>query len=913
MYDFDGKSYIFNGERVWLNIAEIHYFRFAAKEWRRTLSIAKASGINTVSTYCAWNYHEISEGVWDFEGDKNIAEFIDTAKELGMYVIVRPGPYICAEWAGGGIPTWTMGKEDIENRVSNPTFLELTGKWLDKVLAIVLPRQITKGGNVISVQNDNEYPGGWDEKSESYVLNIYKMLKERGVEVAITACNAHYKEGKLAINYACGANVEKLYKDITITYNTAGEPGVIMQLKEFQPNRPTIVTELWTGPQVYFNRPIGAGYNHTESRILNFTALQTMTTLYMFQGGTNFGFYGSCGIATSYSSHYPVYEGGLPTNDYYGIKLAGAYVSTFGDLIADCDFETEDKFSSVQHTKCGDVVYKIFPKENYEFNYNGRNYKGFNESCYIVTPVNFNFFGNTIDYTDLCLLAKHKNVLYMYGNAGERYKLSVNGEEKEITVKRHDVVVVELTGAKILILDRYFAKRMWIMNENEVILGTSLAYEDNGVKVITGCPKDSKVIYVTDGNITYGEIEYQPPSKELPKLESWQIYNSFETIKPEKIEKPLALHMHGVNFGYMWYTAEMESECDKTTALMLSCYSGRVLVYLNGRFAGIFGDKRDGSPMRWDYQKPTDSFNERVVLDIKKGINKFVFLAEDTGYSFDDIKPLGIMGDVYADTRLELINLPEYVGETALSDEAREYLYSRFTYQREKYHTIEFDLDIKEDETFFFMIQGHPCWISVNGEDAKPVKQANKMWQLFAHTVIWTSYKVDNAKTHNRVRIQYIGKTEDIIAKTRIYVAKKNSILTNWSKADFKHNVEYKGREDFKNVVAAASTLLVPSGDLGGFVADFEPKYFTTTFEGKDYGPLFLNIGKMKKGQIYLNGHNLGRMHGTLPQTKYYIPDAYLEEHNVLTIFEEYGITPQDVKLMYPCPPYKHQSLSQYK
>ena len=73
-YSFDGKSYIFNGERVWLNIAEIHYFRFAAKEWRRTLSVAKAAGINTVSTYCAWNYHELSEGVWDFEGDKNTLE-----------------------------------------------------------------------------------------------------------------------------------------------------------------------------------------------------------------------------------------------------------------------------------------------------------------------------------------------------------------------------------------------------------------------------------------------------------------------------------------------------------------------------------------------------------------------------------------------------------------------------------------------------------------------------------------------------------------------------------------------------------------------------------------------------------------------------------------------------------------------
>ena len=904
-YSFDGKSYRINGKRVWLHVAEIHYFRFAAKEWRRAMNIAKAAGCNTISTYAAWNYHETSEGVWDFSGDKDIAEFIDTAKDLGLYVIVRPGPYICAEWSGGGLPSWTMQYESIENRVNNPVFMELTEKWLHRVLSYVVPRQITRGGNVISVQNDNEYPGGWDKKSESYVLSIYNLLRKEGVDVAITACNAHYKNNKLAINYACGADFQKLYEDITITYNTAGEPGVIPELKAMQPDRPTIVTELWTGRQVYWGKPIGKGFSSLAARILNFTALQAQTVLYMFQGGTNFGYYGSCDIATSYSSSYPVFEGGIPTPDYFDAKLAGAFLATFGERIADCTVESDDKYSSVQHTTDGDLVYRIFQEGQYDFTYENHRYHGSNPSNYFITPVRFSFAGHCIDYTDLCLLAKHDDVLYLYGNAGDEATLSVDGIEQTLFVKRHGIQVIDLQQGKIIVCDRYYAQRLWILDEHTVLLGGFLAYTDKGETVLQPCPLESKTVRIHKGEVTYSEHRFEPKTEPLPVLKDWQTDASFPTIQTTPVSRPLAMHLHGNYLGYMWYTAQVESDCDKTSGLMLSCYSGRILTYLNGKFAGIFGDKHDGGRMRWNYQKPTDSFNERVLLDLKKGINHLVFLAEDTGYSFDDIKPLGIMGEAYADTSLRLIESPRYIGETTLCQEAKEFLYSAFTYQRESYHTLEFDVDLHEDETFFLVVHGHPCWVTVNGQTAPPIRQANKMWQLFAHTVIWVSYEVKNPCPKNTIRIQYIGAAEDLISNTRIYIAKRSSRLTDWAVGKFCETVEFTGRKDFENNSEVKSTLLVPSGDCSSSATDVTPKYFTTTFEGDHYGPLFLSMGKMKKGQIFLNGHNLGRFHGTLPQPFYYIPDAYLLPHNQLTIFEEYGITPQDVKLVYPAKPYE--------
>ena len=120
---YDAKSFFINGKREWLFLGEIHYFRFPKEEWRKVIRMAKAAGINAITTYLAWNYHENREGVFDFSGDRNFAEFIDIAKDEGMYVFLRPGPYICAEWCGGGIPPWILNYENLEIRVDEETFM----------------------------------------------------------------------------------------------------------------------------------------------------------------------------------------------------------------------------------------------------------------------------------------------------------------------------------------------------------------------------------------------------------------------------------------------------------------------------------------------------------------------------------------------------------------------------------------------------------------------------------------------------------------------------------------------------------------------------------------------------------------------------------------------------------------------
>ena len=127
----DGDFYV-NGKATRILSGEMHYSRIPHQYWRHRLRMMKAMGLNTVATYVFWNWHEPAPGQWDFEGDKNLAEYIKTAGEEGMMVILRPGPYVCAEWEFGGYPWWLQNVEGMEIRRDNAAFLAHTKKYIDR-------------------------------------------------------------------------------------------------------------------------------------------------------------------------------------------------------------------------------------------------------------------------------------------------------------------------------------------------------------------------------------------------------------------------------------------------------------------------------------------------------------------------------------------------------------------------------------------------------------------------------------------------------------------------------------------------------------------------------------------------------------------------------------------------------------
>jgi|GEM_PF-245556 len=168
--------------------ASLFYFRIPREHWRERMTQLKSFGYNCIDVYFPWNYHEPEQGVWDFDGEKDIAAFLQTAKDVGLWVVARPGPYICSEWDGGALPAYLLAVDGMKLRDHDPVFLQAVSRWYDKVLALLKPFQITEGGTVLCVQLDNELDFYGCADPHGYISALRDMAVSRGITVPLIAC-----------------------------------------------------------------------------------------------------------------------------------------------------------------------------------------------------------------------------------------------------------------------------------------------------------------------------------------------------------------------------------------------------------------------------------------------------------------------------------------------------------------------------------------------------------------------------------------------------------------------------------------------------------------------------------------------------------------------------------------------------
>ncbi|MCP1132418.1 beta-galactosidase [Paenibacillus polysaccharolyticus] len=327
---YDARSFYLNGERIFLNSATIHYFRMPKEEWRDVLMKAKLAGMNCIDTYFAWNVHEPEEGQWSFEGDNDCGAFLDLCAELGMWVIARPGPFICAEWDFGGFPYWLGTKENVKFRENNETYLHYVQLYFDQIIPVIRKRQLSAGGTVILVQVENEY--GYlmdDEAASTHMTTLRDGILERGIDVPLITCVGG-AEGTIE-----GANF------------WSGADGHYANLRSKQPDTPKIVTEFWTGWFENWGGPsaIQKTPSLLDRRIMEILrAGYTGISYYMFYGGTNFGGYGGRTLGdsdifmiTSYDYDAPLSEYGRVTPKYAVTKNLSYFVRAFGSLLMESE------------------------------------------------------------------------------------------------------------------------------------------------------------------------------------------------------------------------------------------------------------------------------------------------------------------------------------------------------------------------------------------------------------------------------------------------------------------------------------------------------------------------------------------------------------------------------------------------
>ena len=230
---YDDRSYLIDGKRIWLTSGSIHYFRVPHELWRDRLIKAKRAGLNCIQTYVAWNFHEQQEGKWNFDGDYDLREFILQAGELGLYVILRPGPYICAEWEAGGLPAWLVVKKGVALRTANATYMHYFDKYLKKVLSRLSDLQITRGGNIILIQNENEYTYTTMPDRINYLGFINQLIRRAGFDIPIITCN-YLTEPRVPDTIECCNG----YEDVI---------PFLKRLRTAQPDAPMLATEFWPG------------------------------------------------------------------------------------------------------------------------------------------------------------------------------------------------------------------------------------------------------------------------------------------------------------------------------------------------------------------------------------------------------------------------------------------------------------------------------------------------------------------------------------------------------------------------------------------------------------------------------------------------------------------------------------------
>lgn len=277
---YQGEQLYLNGKPFRILSGAMHYFRVPREYWRDRLLKLKACGLNTVETYVCWNLHEREEGAFDFSGRLDVREYIRLARELGLFVILRPGPYICSEFDWGGLPAWLLRYPGLRVRCADPLFMEKTARYLERLMREVEAFMPDRQGNILMVQVENEYGSYGNDRA--YLQGLSEIYRRLGVSAMLFTADG---PNDLMLN---GGNLP----DCLAAVNFGSKPEeAFAVLRKWRPNQPLLCGEFWDG---WFDHWHEAHHTRdaaeTAQCIDQMLEMGASINLYMFHGGTNFGF-----------------------------------------------------------------------------------------------------------------------------------------------------------------------------------------------------------------------------------------------------------------------------------------------------------------------------------------------------------------------------------------------------------------------------------------------------------------------------------------------------------------------------------------------------------------------------------------------------------------------------------------------
>ena len=316
-FEIGDEHFLLDGEPFRVIAGALHYFRVHPDLWADRIRKARQMGLNTIETYVPWNEHSPQRGVFDTSAGLDLARFLDLVAAEGMFAIVRPGPYICAEWDNGGLPAWLFSDPAVGVRRNEPLYMAAVAEYFDALLPIVAERQIDRGGPVVLVQIENEYGAYGDDKD--YLRALVDLNRAGGITVPFTTIDQPTDQ------MLADGGLPELHK--TGSFGSRATER-LATLRRHQPTGPLMCAEFWNG---WFD--FWGAHHHTTgaaeaaAELDELLATGASVSLYMFHGGTNFGFTNGANdkgvyqpTVTSYDYDAPLTESGEPGPKFWAFR-----------------------------------------------------------------------------------------------------------------------------------------------------------------------------------------------------------------------------------------------------------------------------------------------------------------------------------------------------------------------------------------------------------------------------------------------------------------------------------------------------------------------------------------------------------------------------------------------------------------
>ncbi|MEZ6318316.1 MAG: beta-galactosidase [Phycisphaerales bacterium] len=916
---YDGRSFMVDGRRIWLSSGSLHFQRLPAESWGDRLRQIKRAGLNCVETPVFWSKVEPRPGQFDFKGDNDIAGFCKRAHALGLYVILRPGPFVGGGWDLGGLPAWLLDLPDVKLRTANQPFLEAVGRYFTALAKEVKSQQVTTHGPIVLVQTEHHWTCGHDELGQSYLGELTRYLREAGLNVPKINANNLWQgvEGDVE---AWSGNERPL--------------ATMRQLGAVRPDQPRMVIDFGFKARPAFGAeaPAPADPVEIQRRLGEIVAGGGQFNITPFVGGTSFGFWAgqaSMGehpmLAPTQDLHAPVDEGGRTGDAYRLIRRLATFTTSFSRVLAHLEHDAPclavDPSAQLGDTGKaargagwvavpasgvqGSVAFLFAPA--------GKPTAGGvdlvrsdGSALHVPTgsqAVYWCLFDvalssrSVLDYSTLCALFAGDDLLVCFGPAGTTGTLSINGTPIEVEVpKGRKPAVLVHEDVTVVVVSEDLADETHL-GDLGVMVGASGIGED-GVPIASGSSKTCTLVE-RDGKV--GSIACEPapagPKSKKIEPEAWTVSPAGEhsegtSPRYAQIPGPANLAQLGSAYGYGWYRITVRAGKSRRFSLAAPDSADRVQIIMDGQAQGVVGRGPGATP--------------RITVSFSKGEHTLVALADNMGRvsgGSDLSERHGLTGHLWEVS-------PFKVGRSSLVEgapidllgwraplfwlrkgDATHPMRVTWTFQHRKKSPIFVELPplalkaavVLNDEPVLYLDSHRAGKLTLTEEMG--LKRGNNVLQIAA-----VADAIDEAAAEAEIK-----EIASQLSAGATFTEGTNALSegASWAFAKW----EAPAKSAYEDVAKSAT---------GKFET---PCWWRTTFDAtiSAEAPIALDLSGMTKGQVFLNGHNLGRyfvqtQDGTKvpPVTKMLLPAPWLkEQRNELVLFDEHGGNPARVKLGY--------------